>query len=318
MTNIDLKIGETLRKLRKENSLTQTELAEISPVGYICTTKQFRKYETGEVSIPAQRLTQLLAVLRLTPAEFYAKVYGIDLQSFDNDFDIIWDLGNEGNFDAFKIKLDELKTKPYCNEEVPTAKQAIMLCDSVLLSNVDKKYTESINTLINAMNITNPQLLTSTGDIDMGFSENIHFSLTEYRILFHLAFVKGESDNTPASISLEKSIVALLERDSVALQTKKKLLPATYYNLSCTMIDANMSGILDTIERGLIFCKKHKDFGLLGNLLWNKGNAYYLIGDIPNAEKFFRQSIATFTAQDDLSVVEHLRNLGKNKYNVVL
>jgi len=318
MSHIDKKIGATIKELRTQNNITQLELAEESPIGYICSVKQLQRYESGKATVHPRCLAQFLSVFRIDSAEFYAMVYDTDLRQFENDFELIWDLGFAGKFEEFKVELKKVKSNERYNKEIPIIAQKLLLCDSVLASNLDKNYATSLQLLYDALRVTQPSLLSTDNKIAFDNARENMLSFTEYRILRQVANTQAKHGCVQESIQTEHAVIALLEREETYIHIKKRLLPVSYFNLSNKMLDEKMDGVLDIIERGLRFCTKHIELKLFGELLWNKGNAYHLIGDTPQSEKFFKQSIAFFIGQDNLSIVEYLRNLGKSKYGIDL
>jgi len=309
----NLKIGKTIKHLRKQKNLSQEALATGSTLGIICSVKTLRRIESGEAAIKPYVLTQLLLVLGTKPEEFYAMLYGSDLRAFESDIELIWELGFAEDFDSFRDKFEELKTKEYCNTEIPVIFQSLLLCESVLLSNVDNDYTASLDKLYQAVSLTSPMLLTNIGEIDFDNASKVAISFAEYRVLRQIANTKAKSGDILGSVNANKAILTLLESVEPDIRIKKKLLPATYFNLSTIMLDENIEGAHEIIERGLKFCTKHKELKLHWHLWWNKGRVHHQTGDTIQAERCFRQSITLLAAQDDTATIAQLVDAAKTK-----
>ncbi len=68
---IDIVIGQNIRKIREDNGLSQCDLADMIGVTY----QQIQKYENAQNRIAASRLYILSKVLKVPLTDFYSVKY---------------------------------------------------------------------------------------------------------------------------------------------------------------------------------------------------------------------------------------------------
>lgn len=74
MTHVGEKLGQTIKTIRKRNSLSQQELAELAEISY----KYLGEIERGQVNLSVEILIKISNALHIEPAEVLA------MESADN------------------------------------------------------------------------------------------------------------------------------------------------------------------------------------------------------------------------------------------
>lgn len=311
------KVGSLIKKLREEKKLSQLELAELLPGGYICTREHLGRIERGEKEPTPHIINKLIAALGLSDAEFYNMLHGTDMTKFENDFSQIWITGFKGDWQTSEKMLHELKSKDYCNMQVPAIAQAILLCEATILSGLHKRYKEAIDTLHRALQKTIAKDLFINGKPDYKFIRQHSFSINEYRILKHYEAMKIRTNKLTEAIDISKAIIASLENEETDFITQRKLLPTSYHNLSTSLIKTNVyEEALELAEKGIKLCHKIKKFSTLGHHQYNVAAALHGMGNIEQARLMFQQSYDTHINQGDYETAESERKEMMGQYGI--
>jgi len=316
MNNLDtITKGQLIKELREARGKSHKTLAELAR----CSKSTVIRIEKNITQPSDYTLTNLLSVLSVTREEFDARLYGADLKWFNEDFLRIWDAGYAEDFATMEKMHEDLKCKPYYNPEILAMKQALLLCDSVILRTRDKNYKAALATLHKALKLTTSKLLTKKNTVRYENLKNLVITLNEYRILKLIANNMDDTGQQQQAIELYQAIIVSLENKPASYELQKRLLPTTYFNLSTTLLDENeYSKSLEVTECGLKFCSSVNEFKLNGEFFWNKGRAYFGLKDIAQATLWFQHSYNTVANNGKHDIAEYLKNVSQEKYGITI
>ena len=318
-THFTTKIGLVLRDLRIERKMTQEDLYKFGTDDEIISKRHAARVENGTNDPQPEALYKLLEVLQVSLEEIEQRLYGGDKVLFDNDFAVLWEHGFSGRMDEFVYELEELKQKDYCNQNIPSIRQAILLCDSVVLTAKIGNHEASLFTLYEALQITRPKLLTKTNNIRYGNIHDAIFSIPEYRVLRQMAVVLDKLGNNVAAYNLEKAVISSLENENLNYGVRKKLLPAAYYNFSHSLIAGEeYNDAINIVEKALAFCDEAREYKLKADLIYVAAKANILLGNISIATLLFAESYNAYKILSGNKEAEGIKNQIKELYNIIL
>jgi len=311
------KVGNAIKMLRKRLGLTQKELCKLASTStYVCGVRHLRDIEHGRVEPGARVLALLLAALRVSLLDFAKMVDGEDMTNFERDFNEIWDIWFKKQHEEGLKLLGILKAKPYCDISLPLVKQHILLCDALVLIDIEGDNCGCLNVLHEAISITLPYLLKKS-EFDYGFISSHALTLVEYRILKFLALVESRMGQSQICINLLNAIQESLESEKTDVKIRDRLLSNICYNLSEELIEAEQyTNAFDACEKGIQFCKQINDHKMLPLLYYNEGEALYFLGEHARAEEAFKRSyLASLVIEDEETALQTKETVAE-KYQI--
>ncbi|MFC0417370.1 helix-turn-helix domain-containing protein [Cytobacillus solani] len=271
----DNRIGYELKKLREKMRITQSQLCE-----GICHQSMLSKIEKGETYPSAPILYKLSQRLN------------VDMEYFFVD-------ANLKNFEYIKETINTIR-KEIRNKNYETVKELVLLEESnpdfqnfvelkqflwwhkgIVLYYVDNNPSLAIKELENALLLSRP------------ISEIYHmYSDREFEIINTLAVIYSEINDHETSLNYFKNARSILKNQ--ALKDTKILL----------RIDYNMAKVLTRLKRysesinlcneGINQCIEDSCMYLYGELTYQIGYNYELMGDRKKAREFYQDSLEIF------------------------
>jgi len=191
------------------------------------------------------------------------------------------------------------------------------LCESIVLSGLDKDHAASLEMLFNALKITTSKIVAKNNTINCKQISKFKLSMNEYRILKELANVKVDLGLLQEVAEIHTAVITSLENQETLHDIKKKLLPTSYFNLSNLLLRQEAyNEALSISEQGLIFSRQYKEFKLLGELQCNMGIASQCLGDTKQAKLLLSQSYNTFISCGEDKLACLLKKAVKERYDI--
>ena len=261
----------------------------------------------------------LLKALQTSLAEFEERVYGIDTRQFDADFSKIWNQFFNGSYEKGEDLYKTLLDKPYCVLSKPAIRQATMLIETRLLSEVKKDFAQALQVGKEALGITDKDLQDATGNIIL---ENIAiktYTLAEYRLLFQIAVATDRTGDASTASSIYQALVDALDDESKNYNIRKKLLPAMFANLSSHLFkQERYDELYHYSKRGLAFCADVNEHKAEGCLLNFHAIALQESGRPTEALPLFKKPCAVFAHRGDLKRYQQVKDGVRERYNIDL
>ena len=318
MINTKDKTGPTLKRIRKAKGITQVALSKEGTSNHICTIRHLRKIESGQIEPNAGMLCQLLAALGVSLPEFALQLFGEGMIQFENELEAVRNLFIEGQFDDAESRFDKLRDNEFFDSDNPRIVQSVLLIESMIMAFRHKEYQQCLKELYKALRITSQKIVTG-GGLHYEFIANNALTISEYRLLMLVGTVEEVLGNKTAQIGILRALIASLDNAKIDSETKGKLLPAIYFNLSNALLgESDFDGVLDATNRGIAISREAKVFRAFGRLLWNKGCAHFYLDDKIAALEYFNKSFSCFTLLGYTETAEHLRKTAAEKYGIWL
>jgi len=311
--------GPILKQLREERKIPQSQIYKNGAPDSVCSKRQVIRIEQGECNPQPYILYKYLDVLGVTLAEFEHLCYGGDKLLFDNDFAVLWEHGFSNRMDEFTSELAALKQKPYCNMAIPTIEQAILLCESVILSVRDKEHKASLENLYKAIQLTRPDLLTKTNKVKLEKVSDAALVMADYRILRQIAIVLKKMGKKADAYKTEEAVIASLENAKLNHAIPKKILPVAYYNFAHSLVgNKEYNKAISLVGKALEFCTSVREYKMYADLIYVSAKANFLLGNINRAKELFMESCNTHkTLGSNEQALEVIKN-AKELYNIKL
>ena len=311
-------VGNTIKKLRKEKQLSQTQLSKADdPVKCICSLKTLRRIEQGRSTITARYLDGFLQVFGITHAEFYKRVEVPELILFMNGFNEVWDLLFIDNYSGAEKRMNKLLSEFNTVTGIPLINQSVILYRCVVKAGSRDSDAECIDDLFDALSLTAPHIIESKDDLDlMKVSAGI-FSINEYRIINIIATLKEYLGDANASASIYKAVKESLENKALPCDKRNKLLPTVLYNLTDTLTNQEIyNEAVKTGELGLRHGKMVGNHKMDGQLYYSLAKAQYFMGEACKSADNFKRSYASFKAQGRNGMAMKVKELVAKKYDL--
>ena len=308
------KVSDTLQHLQNKRGLTQKKLCK---QGIVCSERHLRRILNGDVEPSPTVLDGLLEVLGVSLPEFTQLVYGEDMLLFQHDFSEIWDLLFMRKYEEADLLLAALKAKPYCNTSNPAIAQALLMHDGVLM-NLKENFHESNRILYEAICMTSAGVL-QKGEPNPEFVALNVLEPNEYRIIGVIAINLCSMGQSPVAIKIFEALCESLSNKKVDVETRNKLLPNIYYNLSDELIETKQyENALCICEKGIQLCERTITLKMLPLLLYNSGKALVFMGDRTQAEIRFRRSYDAFRVQGNEKSALRGKEMVAEKYKIFI
>jgi hypothetical protein len=267
--------------IRKSKKMTVEELCD-----NIIDSRQFRRYKTGEYTMPFNNLVLFCEKLDISLNDFFYSMLQKDRRDY-NKLAEIYDLCNEGNYRDAKAKLDLIKS--------------INRFDSQ-----NRKFYEFIRLSINYyLNYS------SKKDILFELRERSSYSQLKKRTAFDfndvlylnlISIIENELDFKDSFDLLNR---ILCSSEQVYLSSENKhIFPMIYSNLASFYGDSKMiDKALKTSQEGINYCLTYKLFDCLPNLYYIEMLCHQFFG---NDQKCFTSAVACIstciTSRDNQSL----------------
>ncbi|MCL2398331.1 MAG: helix-turn-helix domain-containing protein [Defluviitaleaceae bacterium] len=316
----NVKVGETIKQLRQQRSLSQRELTKCdTPSETICSTKTLRRIEQGKVAPSIFEIKFFLSVFGVSMSEFESLVEGQDLLTFRNSFEEICNLLFDERYQEASRHLELLKEQKYCDPKNPQILQALLLCDGFFQRNLHKNLQASLDVLYSALRITVPSVISEDNRVKYGIISDRMFSLNEYRILNLIAIILIDLNQNYLATRIFKAMCKSLQNKKISSEIRNHFLPTTYYNLSdCFIDEKRYKEAFNVCEEGLEFCESIKNFKNFAKLLYNRAKSLYYMGDKESAAEGFKHSYSTFISLKRNEMASRVKTIVATKYQINL
>ena len=317
---INNNIGSVIKHIRKSKGLTQTDLSGEGSNYRICSVRHLRKIESSQILPNATMLNQLLAALGVSLPEFTLMLFGEQMIYFNNEMEAIRNLFFEEEYAQAEERFEKLREHELFDTRNPLIMQSTLLYEGMILKYIHRQPQQSLEKLYTALRITSNIIIKSGRDeLDFNYIANNPLTLTEYRILMMISNVEEERGNTFGQIEILTATCESLENTKMDDETKNKLLPAIYFNLSnALLVQGNYRKALHVSEKGIALCQEAKVFRAFSKLLWNKGRALYHLDNKSGATKYFQKSHDCFMLHGSIENAEYLRITAADKYGILI
>lgn len=320
--NLNENIGAVIRHIRKSKGLTQAELSKEGTRSHICTIRHLRKIERGQITPNAPVLNQLLAVLGVSLADFALMLYGEQMIVFNNEMEAVRNLFFEEEYALAEEKFEKLRQQDFFDTTNPIILQSVLLYEGMILKYRHKQHQACLEKLHEALRVTSSKILKNNVP-NVSYIAKNPLSLNEYRILMMIVNaeegIEEEFGSTSGRIEILSAMCESLENVVMDSETRNKLLPAAYFNLSNTLLaDGEFTKAMKVAEKGIALCQEAKVFRLFGKLLWNKGRAFFHLNDKIRAIEYFQKSHDSFILHGSTETAEYLRKSAAERYGVWL
>ena len=314
------KVGIMIKHIRKSKGITQAELSREGTRGHICTVRNLRKIESGQIEPNPYVLNQLLSGLGVSPTEFVKMLYGEKMVLFYNQLEVMRNLCFEGKFEQAEKELEELKDNELFDRRNPMIKQSLLLHEGIVLKGLHSDYHNCLEKLCQALYITCPKMFKKENKLDTDFIANNTLTQSEYQILMVIANTKGMLGSQNEKIEILTAMCSSLSNTKIDSETKYKLLPAIYFNLSNAFLDEGMhEQALKASEEGIDLCQEGKVFKIYNHLLWNKGAALHNMGDKTQAVEYIHKAYNGFLLHGrSIHTPEFLKKVAAEEYGIWL
>ena len=313
--------GSIIKKLREKKGFTQKQLCNNDdPKNYICSERTLIRIERGKIPLSEKYLNGFLSVLGVSYTEFCNEIDGEPTTTlFLNGFSDAWDLLFEKEHSKAKARMENLITSLAVDLKKPLIMQAVMLYEcreSVELNGGDEG---CFHVLCKALSLTSPHVVEGERNIALDRVLSGIFTLNEYRIMNIMASMKERPRNMATSVEIYKAMKKSLENKSLPNEIRNKMLPTVCYNLVDALTDqGKYKEAIKVGEFGLMHGKTVGSHRMDGLLYYSIAKAQYLMGEKDKATENFTNSYLSHKVQGRIKMVELVKKLAAEKYNVYL
>ena len=310
------KTGPTIKRIRKAKGMTQAALSKEGTRNHICTIRHLRKIESGHIEPNPGLLCQLLAALGVSLPEFALQMFGEGMIQFENELEAVRNLFIEGHFEEAELRFERLRENEFFDSDNPMVVQSVMLFESMILGFKHREYQQCLKELYKALRVTSKHVVTG-GGLYLDYIANNPLTINEYRLLMLISTVEEILGDASTQIKILRALIASLDNTKIDNETKGKLLPAIYFNLSNALLgDSDFDGALDAADRGIAISREAKVFRAFGRLLWNKGRAHYYLDDKIAALEYLNKAYSCFSLLGYEETAEFLRSTAAERYGI--
>jgi len=316
MDNSLTNYGETFKRIRRQKGFSIEALSEASAV----SVSTIKRLESGKYEPQLFNLRRLLSTLGATLEDLFQLMHGVDIEMFNADFARIFDAGFKRDVQKMSELFDELKTKPYCNPQIPFIKQALLLIEANISTKNNSNYNAHLALYYEALSITMPSKIFNDSS-ELIYEDIVRYklSMNEYRILKGISNSYSRLGDIQKAINTYEMILLSLESDNANYEIKKKQLPTTYFNLSNLLLDDRQCvKALEIIDKGIDFCLSTAELKVISHLRWNKGRALFYLGETKLATDFFQTAYSQCKDVEDESMLSTLRKSAETEYFILL
>ena len=316
MYDTSINYATIFKRLRKEKGISFDTFADVSGI----SRSTIIRIEAGTHKPQIDTLHSLLPILGVTMEEYFCLLHDTDMASFNADFTRIFDSMFARDTEKIIIMFEALKTKPYCNTEMPTIKQALLIIEAIIAIQHYKDYEKGLALYYEALSITiSSKILTASNELKCHNITKYKLSMNEYRILRGISVCFSIQGDNQKSINVCHAILLSLQSDTTSYEIQKKQLPTIYFNLSNMLIDDNQyTNALDIVNKGIDFCSKTGELKIIGYLYWNKGKSLFFLNSKESATEFFCDAFVYLKNTETKDTLKKYSELAKEKYNVSL
>ncbi|TCI99593.1 helix-turn-helix domain-containing protein, partial [Cytobacillus praedii] len=283
------RIGYELKKLREKMKITQSQLCE-----GICHQSMLSKIEKGETYPSAPILYKISQKLHVDMEYFFVNSQFKNSDYIKETINTIRSAIKNKDYKTVKeLVLLEEKNPDFQN--IIELRQFLLWHKGIVLYYVDNNPSSAIMLLEKALLLNKP-----ASEIFQLYSER------EFEILNTLAVIYSEINNHETSLNYFKNAKDILNR--TALKNEKILL----------RIDYNMAKVLTRLSRyqesiglcieGINKCIEISSMYLYGELTYQLGYNYELLGDCQKAKKFYQESLEIFRVRTSNHFNEYIKN----------
>ena len=316
MDDLNTNIARVIKQLRHEKKLTQKDLSEKSGI----SLSTIERIERGTHIPQSVNLKIILDSMSTSLEDFFSLVNGTNMALFNSDIAQILDASLERNYSEVNRLVAILRTKPYCNIDIPLVEQTMLMLEGNFLSTQNNDYQSALETYFKAFTITiNPKLLLTPNKLDYKYIADYKFTMNEYSILKGIANSIDNMGETEKAIDLYLLVLQSLESNSTDYEIKKVQLPVFYFNISNMFNKLEQySQSFEMSNKGIDFSKKSKNLRFISHLRWNKGKSLFYLGNKEEATKSFEASYEGFKDISHNNFLLELSSIAKNQYDILL
>lgn len=261
--NLD-SFGKKVSSIRKSLNLTREELSNLSLV----SVSTIRKIETGKHLPNHEILEDLSNILK---ADLNKVILDYRLDDYKSFNDIVNRM--ESKFDKNEYHTLENEYNDFRNLLISTnnqyyqklIKQLMLLVESMLLNKVEKRYNESLDRLVKAMQLFTP-------DFSLTNYNEFVYNQGEIRILMNVALLLKKLDNKEESLKIIEFCMEIVNSND-------EIYPKLCHNLSGEYRGVkDYKNSLKYADLGIKYCQENRNFNGLNLLYYNKGVAEYSLG----------------------------------------
>lgn len=305
-------LGIIIKELRKKKNFSQKQLAEgICSVEYISMIEHNKKTPSPSIT------TKLMLRLGTDPDMFFSRLNYIDNQAHQLHCFELDSLINQSHFEEARAYIHELeKNYPFYASGEP--RQYIMVINSHILTNLDKKYDEAYELAYKAIQITKPDFSVE----NMQFYE--FYSLNELWALLYMsaALYWKQQDLEPQAssqeyIALGEFVFTQLERDYLQPSLIGPLYLSACFYLSKYFISSQPDKSMELTDKGIRFAvsRYNRIIELLGKIYCNKSYLTYRNGWHNESKRLADRGASLIKLADNQTTID--RYLGKLTFQEV-
>lgn len=297
------KFGKKVSTIRKSLSLTREQLYDLSYV----SVETIRKIETGKYHPSYEILDSLSHVLKVDLNKLILdyrldnfEEFNIIRNNMESKFDKDEYYTLEKEYDDFANLLESTKNQYY--QKLIT--QLMLLIKSVILNKSEKKPKESLDKLVEAMQL-------STHNFSLSNYQEFVYNDIEIRILMNIALLLRKLKSYVDAANIMEFCMGIVN-------TNNEIYPKLCHNLSgiYSLLD-DYKNSLKYSNLGIEYCNENRNFNGLNLLYFSKGVAEYSLGYEGYIESLNKSiSFCDIMGQDELKKV--IINKCKKFYNIEL
>lgn len=295
--------GNALKLIREELSLSKVEVSKSTGIN----EETIRRIEYGKVIPKFETLDYLSDAYKLDLIKLFVE-YRIKDQAYFYELKnrIELKLDNNKIYNLYS-DLKELKTFLMYVDNLfykKSIQQLIFLVKFILLYRKDKKYQESLDTLINAIKITN-------FDFDLNNYQSFVYNSLEIRLLMNIAFIMNRLNNT-------KQYIEILQFCVDSADINDNIYPKLCHNLAgAYRRSKNFKRSLYYSNFAIESAQRQQNYSGLYIIFYGKGLSQFFLG-IDEYKKTFNTSMTLCEAFGHSEAKKNLIKKAKNSIGIDL
>ncbi len=297
-----LTVGYVIKKLRKEQKITQEDLCE-----GICTASYLSRIENGDVNVSDNTINALLQRLGQDASRYLVFKTEKDLE-LNNQLYQLRRLYSLGQDNSHKQLLAELLID-YDSYD-PTIQQFLRLHKFIDLTRDKYDPIEMKEFLLSALHLTK-------GSINLHNLSNQLFTQEEIMLLVNIANMIEEIGDVDLTLKILKALKNYLEDQRIAPEFIRRPYPIVLMHLGKTLgLNSNFFEAIHIAEKGIEYCINFDTLTILPSFLYSKGYNLGKCGFTSDAIRYVTQAYHVAIASNNQAKAQHYKNHLLVNYNL--